>query len=287
MVLQQIQPFINALGMRCLNTGYRLDFGIARAIGSLGYALAAFYLGRLTDKFGATVIPQFILVAFATLLLTVFFYPRAVASAQLQEERTGQGANSVLAIFKKYRQFTLFLTGLILIYFGHTLINSFTLQIIETKGGGNTEMGTATSIAAILELGMMFLFTRIMKRVPMKTLLRVSGCFFTLKLVGSLLAPGVISYYLVQILQMFGWGIMAVALVYYVNEIMAAEDCVKGQAYATMTDTVGTVLGAWIGGSLIDQSGVNSMLICGILVSLVGTLILFAGTATYRKKDAI
>ena len=287
MVLQQIQPFINALGMRCLNTGYRLDFGIARAIGSLGYALAAFYLGRLTDKFGATVIPQFILVAFATLLLTVFFYPRAVASAQLQEERTGQGANSVFAFFKKYRQFTLFLTGLILIYFGHTLINSFTLQIIETKGGGNTEMGTATSIAAILELGMMFLFTRIMKRVPMKTLLRVSGCFFTLKLVGSLLAPGVISYYLVQILQMFGWGIMAVALVYYVNEIMAVEDCVKGQAYATMTYTVGTVLGAWIGGSLIDQSGVNSMLICGILVSLVGTLILFAGTATYRKKDAI
>ena len=279
MALQQMQPFVNALGMRCLNDGYQLDFGIARAVGSAGYASVAFALGLLSERLGTAVIPAFILGAFVLLGVTLVFYPGRIFAVAGQQEQKREGADSLPAFIRRYPRFAVLLAGLILIYYGHTLINSFTFQIIQTKGGGNSEMGIATALAAVLELFMMFLFTRIMKRFSLKLLLRVSACFFTLKVAGSLLAPDVLSYYLVQILQMLGWAIMSVALVYYVNRIMAGEDRVKGQTYATMTYTVGSVLGAWIGGLLIDVSGVQTMLSTGVLISGIGTLIAFFGTA--------
>lgn len=279
MALQQMQPFVNALGMRCLNDGYQLDFGIARAVGSAGYASVAFALGLLSERLGTAVIPAFILGAFVLLGVTLVFYPGRIFAVAGQQEQKREGADSLPAFIRRYPRFAVLLAGLILIYYGHTLINSFTFQIIQTKGGGNSEMGIATALAAVLELFMMFLFTRIMKRFSLKLLLRVSACFFTLKVAGSLLTPDVLSYYLVQILQMLGWAIMSVALVYYVNRIMAGEDRVKGQTYATMTYTVGSVLGAWIGGLLIDVSGVQTMLSTGVLISGIGTLIAFFGTA--------
>jgi len=285
MALQLMQPFVNALGMRCMNEGYRLDFGIARAVGSAGYALAAFLLGILSEHLGTSIIPVFILGAFLLLGLTLLFYPGSIftGSGGVRTEQKG-GADSLSAFIRRYPRFAVFLGGMILIYYGHTLINSFTFQIIETKGGGNSEMGIATALAAVLELFMMFLFTRIMKKVSLKNLLRVSVCFFTLKVAGSLLAANVLSYYLVQVLQMLGWAVMSVGLVYYVNEIMAPEDRVKGQTYATMTYTVGSVLGAWIGGLLIDTAGVQTMLSTGVLISAAGTLTAIIGTAEKRAK---
>lgn len=54
-------------------------------------------------------------------------------------------------------------------------------------------------------------------------------------------------FYGIQIFQMLGWGLMAAASVYYVNSIMDAEDAIKGQAYITMTYTLGSVIGAFLG----------------------------------------
>ncbi len=41
--------------------------------------------------------------------------------------------------------------SMILLYFSHVILNSFTLQILQEQGGGSAEGGTATAIAAIFE----------------------------------------------------------------------------------------------------------------------------------------
>lgn len=38
------QPLLSALGMHLLNNGYYLNFGAARGIGSMSYAVLAFFL---------------------------------------------------------------------------------------------------------------------------------------------------------------------------------------------------------------------------------------------------
>ena len=78
---------------------------------------------------------------------------------------------------------------------------------------------------------------------------------------------------------MMGWGLITVSSVFYVNSIMKPEDIVKGQAYYTMSYTVGAV----IGGSLIDRAGVNAMLLFATICSLGGMLIVCFGSERKSK----
>ena len=95
-----------------------------------------------------------------------------------------------------------------------------------------------------------------------------------LKALGSLLAPNIPAYYGIQLFQMLGWGLMTVSSVYFVNSIMDEQDAIKGQAYMTMTYTLASVIGALLGGTLIDHSGVTNMLMIATGSGLVGMVIM-------------
>ena len=56
-LLQLMTPFINALGMESINQGQRLNFGLARGMGSVAYAVICYVLGIITVKAGVLSIP--------------------------------------------------------------------------------------------------------------------------------------------------------------------------------------------------------------------------------------
>ena len=86
---------------------------------------------------------------------------------------------------------------------------------------------------------------------------------------------------------MLGWALIAVSSVYYVNSIMDEQDAIKGQAYMTMTYTLGSVIGALLGGALIDMAGVNMMLVFGTAAAAVGMVIMLAASEKGRNPDKV
>ena len=74
------------------------------------------------------------------------------------------------------------LIGLIGIYFSHTCINTFALQIVTPKGGTSQTMGIAASIAAVVELTTTLLFPFYRKYFRLSFLVKISGVFFILKI---------------------------------------------------------------------------------------------------------
>ena len=174
--------------------------------------------------------------------------------------------------------------GCIFLYISHVLLNSFTYQIVESKGGGSSEMGFAMALAAMLELPTLFLFGYMIRKVRADVWFRISGIFFMVKTLGTLLAPNILSFYFVQVFQMFGWALITVSSVYYVNSVMEEQDAIKGQAYMTMTYTLGSVLGALIGGALIDAVGVNTMLSFASVSAAVGMVIILATARAEKSK---
>ena len=275
-LLQILTPFISALGMESINQGKNLNFGIARGMGSVAYACLSYFLGIATSRAGASAVPVFIMIITLSLTGVVAFFPfTKIPADTLHRQNPSASSSNPLVFFRKYKRFTLVLVGCIFIYISHVLLNNFTYQIIESKGGGSSQMGTATAIAAMCELPTLFLFGFIVKKIRCDILLRISGIFFTIKAFGSLLAPNVPVFYGVQTLQMFGWGLMTAVSVYYVNLIMEKEDVIKGQAYFTMTYTLGSVAAAFVGGALIDLSGIKSMLLFSTISVVIGTIIVF------------
>ncbi len=264
-------PFVNALATETINGGKPLNYSFARGAGSVGYAIMSLTIGRLIAKRGEGALP-FALTAFALLFLAaVLLFPFVKRESPAAEKAEFSGGP--LAFFRRYPAFAVTLAGCVLIYVSHVLINNFLYQIVVSKGGGSEHMGNSMALAGVLEVITMFSFSLLLKWKDCGFWFRISGVFFTLKALGTLLAPAMGALYLMQLFQPLGWGLMTVASVFYVNSIMKDQDRIKGQAYMAMALSVATILASLGGGWLIDAVSVNGMLIAAILCGGIGTLI--------------
>ena len=266
-LLQLTTPLVNALGIATVNSGEKMNFGIARGMGSLGYAAAAYLIGLLARRFGAVTVPVCMAAGFGFMVLSVVGYGAVEKTEAVEKKASGGG------FLPRYPRYAAVLVGLVLIFVSHVVLNSFTYQIVESKGGGSEQMGTAMAFASLIELPIMFLFGWMLKKVKCHVWFRMAGVFFFLKCLGTLLCRDIPGFYAVQLFQMFGWALMTVSAVFYINAIMAPEDSVKGQACYTVALTLGNVVGAIAAGRILDALGVQAMLIFGTVSALIGAVI--------------
>ena len=269
LAIQLSLPLVNALATESMNAGFPLNFGVARGFGSIGYAVMSFSMGQLIARRGAEVQPIALAVFSVCLLLAILCFPFQKRRKDSGETRREQGAFS--AFVRRYPAFCVTLIGCVLIYVSHVLINNYIYQIVVARGGGSEHMGIAMALAGVLEVIPMFIFPWMLKKRDSGFWFKLSGVFFTLKALGTMLAPSMGMLYLVQLIQPMGWGLLTVASVYYVNEIMREQDRIKGQAYMTMSLTVATIIGSLSGGWLIDAMGVNGMLVVAVACGAAGT----------------
>lgn len=284
LIVQVALPLVNALATESINAGKKLNFSIARGFGSIGYAVMSFSVGRLTASRGAAAIPWILAAVSLGLLAVLALFPfqekGLVRSTSRADARGG-----LAAFLRRYPSFGPLLAGCTLIYTSHVLINTFVFQIVTHKGGTSQHMGVVMGLAGLLEVLTMFFFSRLLRWRDCKFWFGVSGIFFTLKALGTLLAGTMGVLYAVQLLQPLGWGLMTVASVYYVNTLMAAQDKIKGQAYMTMTLSIGTIIGSLAGGWLIDHAGVNGMLMAAVACGAVGAWIVLQNLAAKGGKS--
>ncbi len=295
LILLLQQPFLNAIGAESIDAGRRLNFGLSRAFGSAGYMAAAFLLGQFSVHTGPVLVPAGIAAASFALLLSSAAYPqspkRSQKVARPSEDHVGSAPSenspvasqlraegSIFSFFARYPQYAVALVGLLPIFIGHIYINNYLLQIVRSKGAGSSSMGNLMSVAALLELTVMLIYGKLRTWRPDSFWFRISGIFFTLKVLLTLLTPTIGFLYPVQLIQPLGWGLLSVSSVYYISEAMAPSDKVKGQAFFTAVFTLGNVLGNLTAGFLLDHGGVSAMLLCGSIVSAIGAaLLLFSG----------
>jgi len=283
--LQMLTPLVNAVGMEWNNKGIFVDFGLARGIGSVSYAGISFCAGFLVEKYSTTLIPLLIIISYIILFLCSYFFKlpdnnysdrntEAAGSAAADNDDiiTSETQNEA-SFFITYKKFFLLIVGFSLVFVSHNILNNFLFQIMSYHQGGSREMGIAAGIAAVLELPVMMSFTFMIRKASSGNLLKISCMFFTLKAFVTLLAPGIGWVYFAQIIQMGGYALSVPASVYYTNSLIRPKDRAKGQAYMTVTNTIGSVLGSPIGGIILDAYGVRALLFAATLVAFVGTII--------------
>lgn len=279
--LQVIQPLINSVSVYYVNQGVSVDFGSARGIGSLSYAVASYILGIVVEKFGTrSILMAGILVALV-LLVTILSMPvlSSSAASRLGEKEPEQNDAGLIVFAGRYKNFMLTLAGITLLFTFHNMNNAYLIKVIENVGGTSADMGRMLSIAAVTELPVMFLFSRISKHFKSSTLLMVSSAFFAIRAAGFMLAGNVMTMYLAAMLQIGSFALYIPSSVYYVNETMLDQDKFKGQAVMTATNTLGGVFGSLFGGFLIDNAGVGAMnTVCFAMAAAGAVLVfLFAG----------
>ena len=170
----------------------------------------------------------------------------------------------------RYPAFTFMLLATLLMLTAHNILNTYLLQIIQSVGGNSSQLGIALAIQAVVEMPVLFGFSRLLKHFRPKTLMLIAAGGFALKALMYAVSGNVSMIYVIQFAQMLSFAIFASASVYYTSEVIAKEDQATGQAFMTSMMAAGTVLGSLSGGWMLELSGMSTMLSVNVIIAMVG-----------------
>ena len=266
------EPLLNSIPIILANNGYRINYGVGRAVGSLGYASATAMLGLLTAKLPYKVI---LLVAITTcIILTVVCLAASknFSSIKTQVNTPRQDTISSSQFLSRHRSFLLLMLLTIGIYYSFTMVDNMMYLVVENVGGTSKQQGLIMSFKAILEIPIIFFYDRIEKRFSAKTLLKVAAISFVIKSLLYYISADITLIWIAQLTQLTSLALEIPAMVSYINSIMDKKELVRGQALFVMSITIASVLSGFSSGIIIDNYSVKTMLLICLIVSTVSAI---------------
>ena len=155
------------------------------------------------------------------------------------------------------------------------MLVNYLYQIIIDRGGNEANQGTASAIAAIMELPIMFLFANLIKWRDSAFWLKLSGIFISLKALLCLLSGSVAGIYAAQLMQMLGYAVLSVGTVYYIRSIMPPEQVTRSQSMFAATQVMGSVLVFATGGFVLAKFSVQALIGISLACGVLGAALLF------------
>ncbi len=295
-----LNPLYNSLALEYMNKGVPMNYGLARGMGSITFAVISSSLGYIVSHFGAEVILPVFLIGYSLSILATYVFKVTIPEKLLgsipkryddeEESSADTGAaepTGIFTFFLKYKMFVLFLLGVAMLFYSHSLINTYLINIMENVGGNSSDMGISLSIAAALELPTMALFIYIVRKIKCSKLLKIGAFFFLVKALVTWIAPNVFMIHFSQAFQLFAFALFTPASIYYVNDLVSEKDRVKGQsllgaAYLGIAGTVANVTG----GRMLDTFGVSEMLLLGTVVTAVGVVLICVSVAEKKPVSS-
>lgn len=291
---QATTPLLNSMAFLYSDFGIRINYGFARGMGSLAYALITVMLGSLLEIISAGYLPLFYLFfAFLSLISVRSFQLPADYQFELEAERNYSSTSkkviksdkNIMEFVKEYKRLLLLMLGIVFLFFGHVLINNFFIQVITPIGGTSRTMGIAIFIGTILELPAMLNFNKLAKIIPVHQLIKISAVFFFAKHLFTFLAPNLFVVYFAQALQIGAFSVAYPALVEYTQLAVSQEDLVKGQSLLASAIALSSILASFSGGILLDSIGVSKTLFIGVLTTITGLVIIFLTVENQSKNS--
>ncbi len=280
MGVQGIQPLVNSFSFYLDSWGAHINFGLCRAVGSLGFAAISVVVGKLAETFGVRVVPGTAVVLLLLFLLLMgalrLQRGRGETSAQTETDRESP-KEGLTTFFRRYPRYDRFLIGVALIFTGHTFVNNFLIHLVQAAGGGSGDLGTICAVTALLEIPGMAAFAGLARKFRGVRLLRLSLVVFTVKLALALAARNLAGLYVSTLLQLISYGLFIPASVQYSEDVMAPGDSVKGQAFITTMITIGAIFSSLAGGRVIDLLGIRWALTLFLALSVAGTVVALTG----------
>lgn len=275
------QSLIYSFIFEYINKGVNVNFNMSRGIGSLSFATTSYIAGYIGSKIGFKFIPY----VSGIFLFFVIFHLLSYEKIERKQNTVKQKNYTFYEFIFKYDKFIYILIAIMLLLLGHTIINTFMLQILKNIGGTDKELGIALMIAALVELPTMTLLGYIAKKTGYVIYIKISAVAFSIKLLFTIFSGHIYLIYLAQFIQILGYAIYTPSMVHYINDIMDENDRVSGQAYAMSAATFSSIIGNLMGGKLIDTFGVLTTLIVTFIISSIGTIIMIKNIDKMRSKD--
>jgi PPP family 3-phenylpropionic acid transporter len=275
-----LQPILNSFARRLAESGARINFGVCRAGGSLGYAIFTAIMGTFVEKYGTGILPGTGLAALAVLLGFLLLSYRTLKASLTNRECTSIEEETKVeteveeidlkTFIRRNKLFIVLNVFIMILFFQNTITNNFMFQIVDGVGGTSEDMGRIFGVMAFVEIPGLFFFENIHRRLSCRFLLKFASVAFALKILTMYLANSVLMIYAAHFFHIFCFSIFLAGIVQFINEIMERGEAVRGQAVYTTAITIGGVFANIVGGAVLDASGPKMMLLISLILTIAG-----------------
>jgi MFS transporter, PPP family, 3-phenylpropionic acid transporter len=263
----------------------RTGYGSIRLCGSLGYALAALISGTAIQQ--TPLLAGFYLFCALTLLAALILFMIRNPSTDLpeQEPQARPQKTSISGIFSvifKNRQLVAYLFALIIVAIMSNGI-SFESVYLQRLGANGAVIGRLSTLGALVEIPMMLLADRLMRKKGSTITLIMGWLFYVVALLAIVIHPSIASFILYRVILGLSFSLYAVSCTYFVVE--RTPDQQAGTILAFFSVTVGNLINmvaSPISGALFDWAGPYWLYVIALAGYCIAAAIIFF--SVFRKK---
>ena len=253
-----------------------INYGAARGVGSVAFAPVSVLLGRLLEKIGPQILPAVFLVCVALQALALSLLQisiRGVSSDSAASRAPRRSSGSFSQFYRENQRFFGLLAGVAMLFFAHNLVNNYLINVVRNVGGDTSDMGLLSGYTAFMEIPMMFLYDRLLRRFHCDVTVRFASSMFVLKALAIALSGSMLGLFTANVLQLVSFAMITPAMVQYVILYIDHKDSAKGQALSFGMVTLGNIFSSSIGGFLYDSMPVRSVLLIGAAAAFLGAIL--------------
>lgn len=289
-----VAPFLSQLAMGFSGIGIPINFGLARGMGSISYAIGAVGLSGLVDVVSPMGLVAAFAVAAAAFLAVLATLPacgREMGGEQKRVERNdvreAEPSGSALSEIARQRVLVMVLTGFMVAFIACNCLSVYLIDIVVNLGGDTSMYGMATFCMAASELPAMALVPRLRRRFTNGSLFMVVGVAYLLRNMVVVNAVSVPMVFVGLLFQSISYGLLTPLLTCYIAEVLSPQSETLGQTLLSVATTgVGAMVGAAAGGALQDAFGIDAMLLFVALNTVTASAIFISAGIRCRKDEA-
>ncbi|WP_313799330.1 MFS transporter [Cytobacillus sp.] len=244
----------------------KVNYGNIRLFGSLGFGIAVFVMGRLSELNQEIIFYSF----FFSLLAASFFAVRMPYEKSSKKQKLLGGVREIL--FNK--KFLVFL-GITFLVFGPNLANNTYFGLfIDGSGGTYTGIGIAFLLAVLSEVPFMKVAASWINRIGLLQVATIAGVVSLGRWLLYFAEPDLWIIYATSILQGFSIGLFIPAGLQYIRDITPVHITATA---ITLYSAIGNGLGNWfctfVGGIIFEESSIFSVYLFFSILAVIGIIL--------------
>jgi PPP family 3-phenylpropionic acid transporter len=271
-----VAPLSDVVALAVTKQG-RAGFGSVRLWGSLGWAVTALLGGWLIEQTGLfTMFAGYAISGFASIaLLAMLKMPRWGKQTERTEASPTPRLSQSLLQLTRDRTLLGLALALSVLLFAINGIRQFEPVFLDQLGAGETLIGLASTIGAMVELPAMLWVDRLGRRHGSGQLLRASFLLYAVCALSVVIAPTIPVILFSHVIDGVAYSFFAVALVLFIGEVAPDRQVTMMMAVFTVTlPSIVRMVSAPVGGWVFDVRGAYALYVIGVIGAAVGWLIM-------------
>ena len=268
--------------------GMSINYGPARAFGSVGGVIASLLFGFLIDRFGVIIMAPCFIFCCVVLLVYVFslYEPKAeIAARKKNVDTEGETFQAVLKKLVTNKQYLFLIFTYMLSYAALSGVNTFLSVKVTDLGGGFLEFGTISAITAGCEIIFLVFLPRITRFIRPQGIIMIGFFFVTIRIVGLSFANSLPMIWLVSTLHGPSYGIMIGGVVAYLSAVVDHKSLFSAQTGFAAASGIGQILGSYLGGILSSAYSVDTMILMMAVLPAVSFTVMAFNFFTVRREN--